>query len=67
MFRYICIIFRKSHPCTLLRLSEDDADVSKHVAVLTKYQALYIYCICVYVVHLLVWTINLILSFIKRN
>ena len=38
-----------------IRLSEDDADVSKHVAVLTVYKILLLW---IYVVHLLVWIIN---------
>jgi hypothetical protein len=37
---------------TRIRVPEDDADASKHVAVLTVYRILFIY---IYIVHLLVW------------
>jgi len=40
----------------MTRLSEDDADASKHVGLLTICKIMLIYII--YVVHLLVWIIN---------
>jgi hypothetical protein len=40
----------------IIRLSEDEADALKNAGVLTFYNIVYIY---IYIVHLLVWIINL--------